>query len=345
MENKLIGNENDIIFYTDEEGNTKIQVILQNEDVWLNTQAIANLFDVQRPDITKHINNIYKEEELDKDSTCSILEQVQKEGNRTVTRNISYYNLDMIISVGYRVNSKKAVKFRQWASKVIKEYIIKGFVLDDDRFLKGGKVNQQYFDELLERIKVIRTSERMSYQKIMDLFIATSIDYDKKSEEANTFFKIIQNKLHYAITSHTAAELIYERANSEKENMGLTTWKEAPEGMIYKYDVSIAKNYLTETELRKLNNLTTLFLDYAESMAEENQVMTMKDWINETDNLLKFRKKEILQNSGKVSHKQAIEKAENEYEKYKVIQDKKFVSDFDKLLLGTENINKNKVQE
>ena len=262
MDSKLIGNENDIIFYTDEDGNTKIQVILQNEDVWLNAQAIAELFDVQRPAITKHINNIYLEQELEEKSTCSKMEHMGNMGNQKYET--KYYNLDMIISIGYRVNSKKAVKFRQWASKVIKEYIIKGFALDDERFLKGGKVNQQYFDELLERIKVIRT----------------------------------------------AAELIYERADSKKENMGLTTWKEAPEGMIYKYDVSIAKNYLTETELRKLNNLTTLFLDYAESMAEENQVMTMKDWISETDNLLKFRKKEILQNSGKISHKQAIEKAD-----------------------------------
>ena len=343
MENKLIGNENDIIFYTDEDGNTKIQVILQNEDVWLNIASLTKLFEIDRTGITRHINNIYKQGELEEESTCAKIAHMGNMGNQKYET--KYYNLDMIISIGYRVNSKKAVKFRQWASKVIKEYIIKGFVLDDDRFLKGGKVNQQYFDELLERIKVIRTSERMSYQKITDLFIATSIDYDKKSEEANTFFKIIQNKLHYAITSHTAAELIYERANSEKENMGLTSWKEAPEGMIYKYDVAIAKNYLTETELRKLNNLTTLFLDYAESMAEDNQVMTMKDWINETDNLLKFRKKEILQNSGKISRKQAIEKAENEYEKYKIIQDKKFVSDFDRLLLGTENINKNKAQE
>lgn len=343
MDNKLIGNENDIIFYTDEEGNTKIQVILQNEDVWLNIESLTKLFEIDRTGITRHINNIYKQGEMEEESTCAKIAHMGNNGNQKYET--KYYNLDMIISIGYRVNSKKAVKFRQWASKVIKEYIIKGFVLDDDRFLKGGKVNGQYFDELLERIKVIRTSERMSYQKITDLFIATSIDYDKNSEEANTFFKIIQNKLHYAITSHTAAELIYERANSEKENMGLTTWKEAPEGMIYKYDVTIAKNYLTETELRKLNNLTTLFLDYAESMAEDNQVMTMKDWISETDNLLKFRKKEILQDSGKISHKQAIEKAENEYKKYKVIQDKKFVSDFDKLLLGTEKINKNKAQE
>ena len=345
MDNKLIGTENNIVFYEDENNNTKVEVRLKEDDVWLNVNAIANLFNVGRPAIVKHINNIYNDEELEKSSTCSILEQVQLEGNRKVTRKREFYNLDMIISVGFRVNSKKAIKFRTWANKLIKEYIVKGFNLNDDRFIKGNKFDKNYFDELFERIKTIRVSERMSYQKITDLFIATSIDYDKNSEEANTFFKIIQNKLHYAITSHTAAELIYERANSEKQNMGLTTWKEAPEGMIYKYDVSIAKNYLTETELRKLNNLTTLFLDYAESMAEDNQVMTMKDWINETDNLLKFRKKEILQNSGKISRKQAIEKAENEYEKYKIIQDKKFVSDFDRLLLGTENINKNKAQE
>ncbi len=342
MDNKLIGNEKDIIFYTDDEGNTKIEVILQNEDIWLNAQAIAELFNVNDKAIYKHIANIYEQEELEEVSTFSILETIGKNGHRYKTK---YYNLDMIISIGYRVNSKKAVKFRQWASKIIKEYIIKGFVLDDDRFLKGGKVNSQYFDELLERIKVIRTSERMAYQKITDIFIATSIDYDKKSEEAYTFFKIVQNKLHYAITSHTAAELIYERANAEKENMGLTTWKEAPNGMIYKYDVGIAKNYLDEAELKKLNSLTNLFLDYAEAMAEDNQVMTMKDWINETDSLLKFRKKEILQDSGKISHKQAIEKAENEYEKYKIIQDRKFISDFDMLLLGTENIDKSKNNE
>lgn len=342
MDNKLIGNENNIVFYTDEEGNLQIEVVLQDENVWLNVNAIAELFDVQRPAIVKHINNIYNEQELDKNSTCSILEQVQKEGNRNVTRKREYYNLDMIISIGFRVNSKKAIKFRTWANKLIKEYIIKGFILDDNRFLKGNKVNRQYFDELLERIKVIRTSERMAYQKITDIFIATSIDFDKQSEEAYMFFKIVQNKLHYAITGHTAAELIYERVNAEKENMGLTTWKEAPNGMIYKYDVSIAKNYLNKTEIKQLNNLTTLFLDYAESMAEENQVMTMKDWIEETDNLLKFRKKEILQTSGKISHKQALKKAENEYEKFKVKQDIQYISSMDEMYQRylNENINK-----
>ena len=341
MNNKLIGNKNNIVFYTDEEGDTNIEVILQNEDVWLNAQAIAELFDVNDKAIYKHIANIYEQEELDEDSTFSILETIGKNRHKYKTK---YYNLDMIISIGYRVNSKKAVKFRQWANKIIKEYMIKGFVLDDDRFLNGSKVNKQYFDELLERIKVIRTSERMAYQKITDLFIATSIDYDKKSEEAYTFFKIVQNKLHYAITGRTAAELIYNRVNAEKENMGLTTWKEAPDGMIYKYDVSIAKNYLNEDELKKLNNLTNFFLDYAESMAEENQVMTMKDWINETDNLLKFRKKEILKDSGKISHKQAVEKAEKEYEKFRVKQDMQYISSMDEMYQRylKENNNKNK---
>ena len=339
MDNKLIGNENNIVFYTDENGNTNIEVILQNEDVWLNAQAIAELFDVNDKAIYKHIANIYEQEELEEVSTFSILETIGKNGHTYKTK---YYNLDMIISIGYRVNSKKAVKFRQWANKIIKEYMIKGFALDDARFLKGGKVNGQYFSDLLERIKAIRASERMAYQKITDLFIATSIDYDKKSEEAYLFFKIVQNKLHYAITGHTAAELIYERANAEKENMGLTTWEEAPDGLIYKYDVSIAKNYLNEEEIRKLNNLTTFFLDYAEAMAEENHVMTMKNWIDETDNLLKFRKKDILQNAGKISHEQAIEKANKEYEIFKVKQDIQYISSMDEMYQRYLKENNNK---
>lgn len=331
MENRIIDNENNIIFYTDEDSNVKIEVILENENVWLTQNSLAKLFDTTRNNITMHIKNIYIDNELEEEATSKKNLLVQKEGNRNVKRNVYLYNLDMIISLGFRVNSKKAAKFRTWANKIIKEYMIKGFALDDDRFLKGGKVNQKYFDELLERIKVIRTSERMAYQKITDIFMTTSIDYDKNSEEAYTFFKIVQNKLHYAITGHTAAELIYERVDSEKINMGLTTWKEAPDGMIYKYDISVAKNYLNENELKKLNNLTTLFLDYAETMAEEEQVMTMKDWINETDNLLKFRKKEILKDSGRVSHKQAIEKANDEYEKYRIKQDQQYISSMDEM--------------
>lgn len=331
MENKIIGNENNIIFYEDEDNNTKVEVRLIDEDVWLNVNAIANLFGVQRPAIVKHINNIYNDEELEKSSTCSILEQVQFEGSRQIARKREYYNLDMIISIGFRVNSKKAIKFRTWANKLIKEYIVKGFNLNDDRFIKGNKFDKKYFNELLERIKTIRVSERMAYQKITDLFIATSTDYNPKSEEAYIFFKIVQNKMHFAITGHTAAELIYERVDSEKKHMGLTNWKNSPDGLIYKYDVSIAKNYLNESELKKLNNLTNLFLDYAEDMVEEENIMTMQDWINTTDKLLKFREKKILNNSGKISHKQAVEKAENEYEKFRIKQDREYISSMDEM--------------
>lgn len=340
MNNKLIGNENNIIFYTDEEDNVKVEVILQNENVWLNIDSLTKLFKIDRTGITRHINNIYKDEELEENSTCAKIAQVQKEGNRSITRNISYYNLDMIISVGFRINSKPAIKFRTWANKLIKEYLIKGFALDDDRFLKGGKVNAQYFDELLERIKTIRTSERMAYQKITDLFMATAVDYNPNSEEAYTFFKIVQNKLHYAISGHTAAELIYNRVDSNKEHMGLTNWKNSPDGLIYKYDVTIAKNYLNEEELKKLNNLTNFFIVFAEDEAKERHIMTMQDWINATDDLLKFRRKKILDNAGSISHKEAIEKAENEYEKFKVKQDMQYISSMDEMYQRYLNENK-----
>ncbi len=328
MDNKLIGTENDIVFYKKKNGDTNIELLINGETLWVSQKTMAQIFEIDRTVITKHLKNIFSDGELDKNQVCAKFAHTANDGKNY---NTEFYNLDAIISVGYRVNSKKATEFRIWATKILKEYMIKGFALDDDRFLKGGKVNQQYFDELLERIKVIRTSERMAYQKITDIFIATSIDYDKQSEEAYMFFKIVQNKLHYAITGHTAAELIYERVNADKENMGLTNWKEAPNGIIYKYDVSIAKNYLSEAEIKQLNNLTTLFLDYAEAMAEENQVMTMKNWIDETDNLLKFRKKEILKTSGKISHKQAIEKANSEYEKFKVKQDMQYISSMDEM--------------
>ena len=339
MDNKLIGTENDIVFYKKNNGDTNIELLINGETLWVSQKTMAEIFEIDRTVITKHLKNIFSDGELDKNQVCAKFAHTANDGK---TYNTEFYNLDAIISVGYRVNSKKATEFRIWATKILKEYMVKGFALDDDRFLKGGKINQKYFDELLERIKVIRTSERMAYQKITDIFIATSIDYDKQSEEAYMFFKIVQNKLHYAITGHTAAELIYERVNAEKENMGLTTWKEAPNGMIYKYDISIAKNYLNETEMKQLNNLTTLFLDYAESMAEENQVMTMKNWIEETDNLLKFRKKEILKTSGKISHKQALERAENEYEKFKIKQDMQYISSMDEMYQRYLNENNNK---
>lgn len=331
MNNKLIGNENNVVFYTDDEDNIKVEVMLQDENVWLNIESLTKLFKIDRTGITRHINNIYKDEELDENSTCAKIAQVQKEGNRSVSRNISYYNLDMIISIGFRVNSKPAIKFRTWANKLIKEYMIKGFALDDDRFLKGGKVNAQYFDELLERIKVIRTSERMAYQKITDLFIATAVDYNPKSEEAYTFFKIVQNKLHYAISGHTAAELIYNRVDSNKEHMGLTNWKNSPDGLIYKYDVTIAKNYLNEEELKKLNDLTNFFIVFAEDEAKERHVMTMQNWIDATDDLLKFRRKKILDNAGSISHEQAVDKANTEYEKFKVKQDMQYISSMDEM--------------
>ena len=332
IDDKLIGNENNIVFYTDKDDNVNVEVILQNENVWLNIESLTKLFKIDRTGITRHINNIYKDEELEENSTCAKIEQVQKEGNRSVTRNISYYNLDMIISIGFRVNSKPAIKFRTWANKVIKEYMIKGFALNDDRFISGNRFDTRYFDELLERIKTIRVSERMSYQKIMDLFIATAVDYNKDSEEAYTFFKIVQNKLHFAITGKTAAELIYNRANANKEHMGLTNWKNSPNGLIYKYDVAIAKNYLNEEEINKLNDLTNMFLVFAEDEAKERHVMTMQDWIDATDDLLKFRRKNVLDNAGSISHREAIEKAENEYEIFKVKQDNEYISSMDKML-------------
>ena len=318
--------DNKLIIYKNSKGNIIVDAIYKDETLWLSQKGMSKVFECSTDNISLHLKHIFEEKELDKKSVtekCSLTADDGKNYNTTI------YSLDAIIAVGYRVNSKKATEFRIWATKILKEYMTKGFALNDERFINGNKYDAKYFDELLERIKVIRTSERMAYQKITDLFIATSIDYDKKSEEAYTFFKIVQNKLHYAITGHTAAELIYNRVNAEKENMGLTNWKEAPDGMIYKYDVSIAKNYLTEEELKKLNSLTNLFLDYAESMAEENQIMTMKDWIDETDNLLKFRKKEILKNSGKISHEQALEKAEKEYEKFRIKQDMEYISSMD----------------
>ena len=332
INDKLIGNENNIVFYTDEENNVNVEVILHNENVWLNIDSLTKLFKIDRTGITRHINNIYRDEELEENSTCAKIAQVQKEGNRSVTRNISYYNLDMIISIGFRVNSKPAIKFRTWANKIIKEYMIKGFALNDDRFINGNKFDTRYFDELLERIKTIRVSERMSYQKIMDLFIATAVDYNKDSEEAYTFFKIVQNKLHYAITGKTAAELIFERVDSKKDHMGLTSWKNSPDGLIYKYDVGIAKNYLQKEELETLNDLTNLFLDVAETEAKEQKTMTMNKWIEVADDLLKYRKKNILKDAGKISHKQAIEKANVEYEKFRIKQDKEYISSMDQML-------------
>lgn len=317
---------NDLLIYRNKDGNVIVDAIFKDETLWLTQKSMAKIFDCSTDNISLHLKNIFESEELNRNSVTEKFSATASDGKNYLT---NFYNLDAIIAVGYRVNSKKATEFRIWATKVLKEYMTKGFALNDERFIKGNKYDAKYFDELLERIKTIRVSERMSYQKITDLFIATSTDYNPKSEEAYTFFKIVQNKLHYAISGHTAAELIYKRANSNKDNMGLTTWKNSPDGLIYKYDVVIAKNYLNEDEITKLNDLTNVFLVFAEDEAKDRHVMTMQDWINATDDLLIFRRKNVLQNSGKVSHKQAVEKAESEYEKFRVIQDQKYISTMD----------------
>ncbi len=337
MQDKLIGNEHDVLFYSDDEGNIKVEVLLKNEDVWLNTEALATLFNIDRSGIVRHIKNIYTDEELSENSTCAKIAHVGNDGKQTY--NTKYYNLDMIISIGFRVNSKKAIKFRTWANKIIKEYMVQGFALNDERFMKAKRTDQEYFKRLLERIKLIRTSERMFYQKITDIFAECSMDYDKKSNEAITFYKTIQNKFHFAITGQTAAEIVYNRVDAKKENMGLTTWENSPDGKILKSDITVAKNYLDEKEIKKLNNLVNLFLDIAENNAERNIPMYMNDWKKEVENALTLLHYEVLDDKGKISHKMAVEKAESEYEKYQVIQDKNYVSDFDKLLNETKQIN------
>ncbi len=323
--------ESNILLYETEDGKINVDVILKDETIWLSQKSMSELFDVNVPAINKHLNNIYEEKELDKNSTISKMEIVRKEGNRNVNRELEFYNLDAIIAVGYRVNSKKATKFRIWATKILKDYMIKGFVIDVPKMKNGPKFGKDYYDELLQTIKEIRLSERRQYQKITDIFEATSVDYNKDSEVAYDFFKIVQNKLHYAITGKTAAEIIYERVDNEKLHMGLTNWKNSPDGKIMKYDISIAKNYLEKEELDKLNDLTNLFLDVAESEAKEQRLMTMKDWIEVADDLLKYRKKKVLSDSGKISHRQAMEKAENEYEKFRIKQDKEYISSMDEM--------------
>ena len=318
MNDKIIGNEKNVLFYNDEEGNTQVEVLLENEDVWLNTEALATLFNIDRSGIVRHINNIYRDEELNENSTCAKIAHVGNDGKQNYSK--KYYNLDMIISIGFRVNSKKAIKFRSWANKIIKDYMVQGFALNDERFMKARRSDQEYFKRLLERIKLIRTSERMFYQKITDIFAECSIDYDKNSDMAQTFYKTIQNKFHFAITGQTATEIIYNRVDSRKDNMGLTTWENSPDGKILKSDVTIAKNYLDEKEIKALNNLVNLFLDIAENNAERNIPMYMNDWKNEVENALKVFHYEVLDGKGKISHKQAVDKAESEYEKYKVIK-------------------------
>ena len=310
MNDKIIGNEKNILFYNDEEGNVKIEVLLENEDVWLNTEALATLFNIDRSGIVRHINNIYKDDELSENSTCAKIAHVGNDGKQTY--NTKYYNLDMIISIGFRVNSKKAIKFRTWANKIIKEYMIKGFTMDDERLKGNGGGN--YWKELLARIKDIRSSEKVMYRQVLDLY-STAIDYDPKDEKTIEFFKIVQNKLHYATHGHTASEVIYERADSEKPFMGLTTFKgDIP----VLQDVVIAKNYLNEEELKILNNLVSGYFDFAEIQAIRHNPMYMEDYIKQLDMILSSAGGKVLIGAGCVSHNQAIKKAKSEYKKYQV---------------------------
>ena len=322
--------EHEIVLYQIEDTNICVNVIFKDETFWMTQKAMAELFSVNVPAISKHLSNIFEEEELLKEATVSKMEIVQTEGNRKVKREQEFYNLDAIIAVGYRVNSKKATRFRQWATKTLKEYITKGFVLNDDMLKNGKPFGKDYFDELLERIREIRASERRAYQKITDVFEQCSYDYDKNSEITKNFYAFVQNKLHFAVTGKTAAELIFERADSEKPAMGLTTWKDAPNGKVLKHDIGIAKNYLNEKELSRLNRLVTMFIDYAELMAEDEILMSMQDWVDQTNQFLMNNRRKILSGKGKVSHDVAIEKANKEYEVFRVKQDREYVSEFDR---------------
>lgn len=322
--------QSDIIFYNTPAGDVKIEVIFNDETFWLTQKKMAELFGVEVPAINKHLGNIYETGELDKNATVSILETVQQEGSRMVKRNVDFYNLDAIIAVGYRVNSFHATQFRIWATKTLREFIIKGFVLDDERLKQGKRFGKDYFDELLERIREIRASERRFYLKITDIYEQCSIDYNKDAEITQKFFKTVQNKLHWAITGKTAAELIADRADASQPNMGLTTWKNAPQGKVLKTDIGTAKNYLQEKEIKELERIVAMYLDFAELQAERQIPMKMTDWVTRLDAFLQFNEYQILKDAGKVSHEVAMKLAEKEYEKFRVMQDQNFMSDFDK---------------
>jgi hypothetical protein len=335
---KIVSKENsftEILLYNTPNGKVKVEIYLQNETVWLSQQKMADLFGVDRSVVTKHLANIYSENELNKEATCAKIAQVQTEGDRTVNRRIEFYNLDAIISVGYRVNSIQATAFRIWATERLKEYIIKGFTMDDERLKNPNNIfGKDYFEEQLARIRDIRSSERRFYQKITDIYTQCSADYNIEIQVTKDFFATVQNRLHWAITGQTAAELITARVDSTKENMGLTTWKNAPKGAIRKTEVSIAKNYLNEKELEGLNRIITMYLDFAESQALKGVVMNMKDWIVKLDSFLQFNEIEILTHQGKVKHEVALALAESEFEKYRIAQDKLLESDFDKAILN-----------
>ena len=328
-----ITNKGEILLYSDESGKEFINVVFKDETFWLTQKAIAELFNVQTPAISKHLKNIFTEGELEENMVVSKLEITTQHGaiqGKTQTKLTNFYNLDAIIAVGYRVNSKKATRFRQWATKTLKEYIQKGFVLNDEMMKNGRPFGKDYFDELLERIREIRASERRAYQKIADVFEQCSYDYDKNSETTKAFYAFVQNKLHYAVTGKTAAELISERATLDSPTMGLTTWKGAPDGKILKSDTLVAKNYLNQKELSRLNRLVTMFIDYAELMAEDEQLMSMQDWLNETDRFLSNNRRQVLDNKGHISREAAEKKVGAIYEEFRKKQDAAYVSEFDR---------------
>ena len=322
-------NDNQIAFYQTPDGTINIEVMYANENIWLPQKRMAELFGCTSDNISLHLKNVYAESELDEKATTEDFSVVQKEGSREVKRSITFYSLEAIIAVGYRVNSERGTQFRQWAITILQQYIHKGFVIDSDRFKYGSRFSTRFFDDLLEEIREIRASERMAYQKITDIYV-TSIDYSAKAEDTKAFFATVQIKLHFAITGKTAAEIIVERADSGKPNMGLTSWRKGPQGKILPSDVTVAKNYLERPEIDHLNRIVTMYLDYAELQAVRNRPMYMQDWIEKLSAFLQFNEYDILNNAGKISHEVAIALAQKHFEKFRVAQDKKFISDFDK---------------
>lgn len=322
----------EILLYENGSEKEFVSVVFQDETFWLTQSGMAELFDCSTDNISLHLKNIYAEEELTPEATTEKISVVRQEGSRQVRRILEHYNLDAIIAVGYRVNSKKATRFRQWATKTLKEYITKGFVLNDDMLKNGKPFGRDYFDELLERIREIRASERRAYQKIADVFEQCSYDYDKNSETTKAFYAFVQNKLHFAVTGKTAAELISERATLDSPTMGLTTWKGAPDGKILKSDTLVAKNYLNEKELSRLNRLVTMFIDYAELMAEDEQLMSMEDWLRETDRFLTNNRRKVLEGKGHISREAAVKKVSDIYAQFRKKQDADYISDFDRAM-------------
>ena len=329
MENE-IANRGEILLYGDDNGKEFINVVFKDETFWLTQKGMAELFDCSTDNISLHLKNIYADGELEQSATTEKISVVRTEGTREVSRTIDHYNLDAIIAVGYRVNSKKATRFRQWATNTLKEYIQKGFVLNDEMMKNGRPFGRDYFDELLERIREIRASERRAYQKIADVFEQCSYDYDKNSETTKAFYAFVQNKLHYAVTGKTAAELLSQRATLDSPTMGLTTWKGAPDGKILKSDTLVAKNYLNQKELSRLNRLVTMFIDYAELMAEDEQLMSMQDWLKETDRFLTNNRRQVLDGKGHISREAAVKKVSGIYEEFRKRQDADYISEFDR---------------